>query len=549
MTGPGRAMKPWLFIFSIIVLVISVQTVVAQTSRAHGPQVFTEAEKAYLAQKGQLKACIDPDWMPIERISTEGVHEGISSDYLNLFSDMLGIPIEVHPTQSWPETIAAAKRRDCDIVPLINRTDAREAYLDFTEPYASYSYVFVTRGDVGFIDDISVYEDEVFSVVGGYFIGQKLRESYPKLRFIEVENTLDGQRHVQEGTVFAHIDTSVVQTYTMRVNALGNLKISGALPWSSGLSMASRNDERLLNSIFEKAISRIPHGEKIRIQNKWIASTTEKVFDAELYIKSFAIVSVALALLSVWGLSLKRSRERLQEAHDQLQDMVDEQRQFTLMLAHEFKNPLAAIGRSSEFLSSCYEDLPEKFEKRLATIRDKVGVLMSLVEMHTRYETIKEDCRSEHMQEVRFQAVIDNAVTQLDGRVPVKRLSFDLQDDDLMIYCDPSALSIALHILIDNALRYSRPSEPVLISLKKSDGTVKLMVRDSGIGISKADLKQIPKRFFRGKNARTKPGNGLGLSIVQWVMGQHDGKLSIDSELGRGTIITCEIPQPSDKAA
>lgn len=541
-------LKPGLTILLGTVLLLVCQAAIAKPQRGTGPLELTEAEQSFLADKEQLKACIDPDWMPIERISTEGVHEGISSDYLVLFSEMLGIPIVLYRTASWPETIAAAKRRDCDIVPLINRTEARDAFLDFTDPYASYSYVFVTREQESFIDDVSVYEDQVFSVVGGYFIGQKLREAYPNLTFIEVDNTLSGQKRVKEGTVFAHIDTSVVQTYTMRVNALDNLKISGALPWKSGLSVATRNDEPLLNPIFEKVISRIPHAEKIRIQNKWIASTTEKVFDAELYIKSFAIVAVVLALLSIWGLSLKRSRERLQEAHDQLQDMVDEQRQFTLMLAHEFKNPLAAISRSAEFLLSFYDDLPDKVENRLSTIRDKVGVLLSLVDMHTRYETVKEECNSEHMEETRFQDVLRNAVAQLNGQVSAERLQLDLQVPEAVIYCDPNTLSIALHILIDNALKYSNPSKPVLVSLRQSDGAVTVLVRDSGIGISKADLKQIPKRFFRGENARSKSGNGLGLSIAQWVMEQHGGRLTIESEVGKGTTITCVIPQPGGTA-
>lgn len=289
---------------------------------------ITQAERDYLTKKGAVKVCIDPDWMPNEQIDQTGTYVGISSDYMAMFSEMLGIAIVLHPTSDWRETVDAAKARRCDLVSLINRSEERESFLDFTAPYLSYAYVFVTQEAAPYIDDITHYADKTFSVVKGYRVGQKVREAYPNLTVIEVASTAEGQEMVLNGAVFAHIDTSVVQTYVARVNGYSGLKSAGMLPWKSAMSLATRNDEPLLGQIFQKAVQSIPPSEHVRIRNKWIAATVEKVFDTTLLFQILGAVTAFILIVALWGITLWRSRQALERAHAKLEEQAAELEKF-----------------------------------------------------------------------------------------------------------------------------------------------------------------------------------------------------------------------------
>jgi two-component system sensor histidine kinase MprB len=102
----------------------------------------------------------------------------------------------------------------------------------------------------------------------------------------------------------------------------------------------------------------------------------------------------------------------------------------------------------------------------------------------------------------------------------------------------PARLARAVSNLIDNAVKYSPPGEPVEIRLL---GTL-LSVRDHGPGISAADLPHIFDRFYRGADARGRPGSGLGLAIVRQVAAQQGGSVAAEPAAGGGTLMRLHLP-------
>lgn len=323
----------------------------AEPSRAE--QILLSAEdRSYLNQKEILKVCIDPDWMPNEKITDGGEYLGISSDYMALFSEQLGIPIVLHPTATWQETMEAARARDCDLISLINQSPEREAFLNFSTPYLSYAYVLVAQAGVPYIDDIALYPEDRFSVVAGYRVGEKIRETYPGISLVEVSSTLEGQEMVLKGEVLAHIDTSVVQTYVTRIYGLEGLRTAGTLPWRSAMSLATRNDEPLLAPLFQRAIDAIPPNEHARIRNKWIAVTVQKVFDTALFLKISAVILVVTLLVSLWVFTLWRSRRALRKAHHELEKMATTDSLTQLLNRHAITQKLdEEIVRSKRYPS------------------------------------------------------------------------------------------------------------------------------------------------------------------------------------------------------
>ena len=117
---------------------------------------------------------------------------------------------------------------------------------------------------------------------------------------------------------------------------------------------------------------------------------------------------------------------------------------------------------------------------------------------------------------------------------------------------DDALLKQAVRILVDNAVKYTKPGECIRLRvLLSTDGAPCIEVQDSGIGISEEDMTHVFERFFRADPARNAGagGTGLGLAIAKWIVDRHGGHFELRSEPGAGTRITICLPKPSPTAA
>lgn len=117
---------------------------------------------------------------------------------------------------------------------------------------------------------------------------------------------------------------------------------------------------------------------------------------------------------------------------------------------------------------------------------------------------------------------------------------------------DDALLKQAVRILVDNAVKYTKPGECIRLRvLLGTDGAPCIEVQDSGIGISEEDMTHVFERFFRADPARNAGtgGTGLGLAIAKWIVDRHGGHFELRSEPGAGTRITICLPKPSPTAA
>jgi signal transduction histidine kinase len=123
--------------------------------------------------------------------------------------------------------------------------------------------------------------------------------------------------------------------------------------------------------------------------------------------------------------------------------------------------------------------------------------------------------------------------------------SFDISlktSGPIFIAADRILLRQILSNLLSNAIKYSGSSNLVELIVDRDDQQLRLVVKDYGIGIPGADLPELFKEFQRASNVGTIQGTGLGLVIVQRAVNLHNGRITIDSELGKGTSITIHLP-------
>jgi two-component system phosphate regulon sensor histidine kinase PhoR len=98
---------------------------------------------------------------------------------------------------------------------------------------------------------------------------------------------------------------------------------------------------------------------------------------------------------------------------------------------------------------------------------------------------------------------------------------------------------------LDNAIKYSEPNSTIHLKANLNDSKVKIIAEDRGIGIAKKHLPRLFERFYRVDKARSRNlgGTGLGLAIVKHIAQAHDGNITVESELGVGSVFTIHLPQ------
>ncbi|MBU1657653.1 diguanylate cyclase [bacterium] len=270
---------------------------------------FTKEEKKYLKQKKELKVCVDPNWMPFEGIKN-GLHIGMSSDYMRIIESKIQIPITLVPTQSWNESLKFAKSGMCDILPLVMNTPQRQEYFNVTKPYLISSLVIATSNDKFFIADIADVLDKKFAVVKGYAFIEVLKMKYPSIKLVEVENISEGLEEVSKGNIYGLIDNLTTIGYLIQKKYLGTLKIAGKIDQTWGLGAGVKKDNLVLLSILDKTIDTIDEKQKQTILNQWTSINYDRGYDYTLLWQIFgALCLIFLFILYRYRLIVQYNKK------------------------------------------------------------------------------------------------------------------------------------------------------------------------------------------------------------------------------------------------
>ena len=252
---------------------------------------FNDDELAYLLKKEKITMCVDPNWMPFEALK-DGTHYGIAADYMALLQKKLPVPIELVETTSWTESIKKTQQRECDIFSLAASTPIRRKYMNFTTPYITLPVVIATANDKIYIENIEDILTEKIGIVQGYAIAENLRLRYPRANIVDVASITDGLEKVESGEIYCYIDNLMVIAEQIQKQFTGTIKISGRIQQEIKLAIGTRNDEPLLNNIFNKLISTVTPDEKQAIYNRWVSINQQVEFDYHLFWLLFGVFTL-----------------------------------------------------------------------------------------------------------------------------------------------------------------------------------------------------------------------------------------------------------------
>jgi two-component system phosphate regulon sensor histidine kinase PhoR len=220
-------------------------------------------------------------------------------------------------------------------------------------------------------------------------------------------------------------------------------------------------------------------------------------------------------------------------------------RDFVANVSHELKTPLTSISGYAETLLSLPPD-PEMARTFLGTILENARRMQRLVDDLLDLSRIESGRWQPVRVEVDVTAAAREAWTEVTAKPESLKLEFTVQVEPgaEQICADLDGLRQVLTNLMENSLRHTPAGGAIACLARREGNGTAIAVRDNGTGITREHLPRIFERFYRADAARSREegGTGLGLAIVKHLVEAHGGRVSAESERGRGTTVTCWFP-------
>jgi PAS domain S-box len=247
---------------------------------------------------------------------------------------------------------------------------------------------------------------------------------------------------------------------------------------------------------------------------------------------------------------LVRSRLAAEESQHMAQAASRTKSDFLARMSHELRTPLAAIIGYGELLSDGITGpINEEQGRQLGRIRSSANHLLAIIDeilTLARWRPAKRKCRT---QDVDVHDLLESVASMAEPLAAAKGLQFTLgPTPQTTIHTDPMKVRQVLLNLISNAVKYTDAGTVSLNSVV-SDGHVDFLVTDTGLGVDEKHLEKIFEPFWQVEQTTTRRsgGTGLGLAVTRQFVDLLGGRISVESELGRGSTFRVMIPvQPVD---
>jgi signal transduction histidine kinase len=227
-------------------------------------------------------------------------------------------------------------------------------------------------------------------------------------------------------------------------------------------------------------------------------------------------------------------------------DLARLQSDFVSAVSHEFRTPLAAMRQLSELLAAGRVPDRARQQQYYESLAGESRRLQRLVENLLDFGRLQAGAPPFRRESLDLRTLVEQVVSEFRARLSRPDCRIDVSGDDapVRLLADADAIALALHNVLDNAVKYGGAGGGVWISWAREGSRVALRVRDEGPGIAAHERTRIFERFVRGTAAAAGNvrGTGIGLAMVQQVVISHGGEVRVDSAPGTGSVFTISLP-------
>ncbi|WP_320007265.1 transporter substrate-binding domain-containing protein [Maridesulfovibrio sp.] len=512
-------------------------------------------EQLWLRRSPVVHFSVDPDWLPLERIVPGSRHyEGISADLLHLVAERTGLYLELAPTDSWGESVAAVKDGRTDMLAAASETEERRQFLNFSNPYIRLSEIVVVRQEMPFISSLDDLAGMKIGVSEGNAAHKYLEENYPDLKLIPVSGALNGLKMVEEGKTDGYVGTLEVLGYLINQNSLYNLKVALQLPITRQLRFAVRKQmSPYLISILNKGIDSITERESEAVIRKWISLRVDGGVDLWVVARIILVVGGVVGVIffvvvranrRLAGEVQMRKKAELEmlKARDKAEEATRAKSDFLARMSHEIRTPMnAIIGMSHLVLQT---ELTAKQHDYLSKIRAGANNLLGIINDILDFSKIEAGRMDMENVPFRLDEIMDNLANIVAIKAEEKGLEvlFHVASDvPNHLVGDPLRLGQVLINLTNNATKFTEEGD-IVISVEKQEESeesviLAFSVIDSGIGMTEEQISKLFESFSQADDSTTRKygGTGLGLVICKRIVEMMDGTIWVESKPEHGS--------------
>ncbi|MFC1541758.1 sensor histidine kinase [Candidatus Latescibacterota bacterium] len=275
---------------------------------------------------------------------------------------------------------------------------------------------------------------------------------------------------------------------------------------------------------------------------------THRQIDA---IKAFGLVSTLI--ISVYLITSIKSRieekgKNIEIELDHYKSLDQIKTNFILQVTHELRGPIAALmGFHEMIMKGITGEINKETEDVLYKANRRTGNLLHIIDEMIDYAYLKseEDIHYENIR-IHLKSIIDYNLDLIMTLAKNKKINIISNcSKNLMVHANKDFLNIVFNNLLNNSLKYSPKGTTVTVNASIDKDKIHLLIKDEGMGINPSEMNNIFEEFYRSRKAREieRDGTGLGLPIVKRAVERMNGRISVYSELGKGTTFHIYLPQ------
>lgn len=276
------------------------------------------------------------------------------------------------------------------------------------------------------------------------------------------------------------------------------------------------------------------------------------LYDKPAYILGIAFVFISTLYISVYmatsiSLELREREKSLERANALLEEKDRIKSEYVLRVTHDIKEDLSAVESCISpvtdgtlgVLNDSQKNLLSRAQSRARQLIAFVNALLTITRLKLKQKL--------EMESFSFPSLIWEVADTISARAKNKNITFRTEVKSSLenlkgvkVYLQEALLNI-----LANAIKYTPPGGKVTFEIIEKEHLLLIFIKDTGIGIPKEALPHIFEEFYRAKNARAieRSGTGLGLSLAKQIIEMHNGKITVESQEGKGTIFYIELPK------
>ncbi|MGH2306741.1 transporter substrate-binding domain-containing protein [Aliarcobacter sp. ERUVET-8] len=522
---------------------------------------LTQQEKEFI-EKTHFNVAITKNWYPISFEEDKDKALGISSEIWEIIVNKLNLKTSNTFFNSFDEQIKSLQSGKSDIIFSAGESESRKKFAYFSNEYLKFPISIVTKKDENFIENIDEILDKKIAVGNNFTAHNLLKEKYPNIDLVLVNNVEEGLALVSKKEVFAFVDIKPILTYNIAKFEFKDLKVSGNSGIDFPLKIMVRKEYKDLIPIINKTIATIPASEVTNIVNSWNNVQFQNLVDYKtVWILVFLVFFGAIAFihrtatLNILNKKLKYTveektkelkylNENLQLAIDkktkellEKEAILNQQAKMAAMgemienIAHQWRQPLSVISTISSSL---------KIKKEMNILDDKefYEALNNINKTSEHLSNTIDDFRNffspnKEMNRFYISQLIKKSKDLIKSRFDKFNIKVIEHIDDIEILSYQNELFQVILNLFSNSIDVLSSSQIenkiIYIKIYHDENNLYIEFLDNGGGIKDEFINRVFEPYFTTKHKSQ--GTGIGLYMSLQIVTKHlNGEISVKND-------------------